>query len=300
MTHVMVPDGVLPWWLSAAGWVAALALLGFALWRLRSAPATRMVPLVGVMTALMVVIMSFELVPIGYELHLTALTGMVIGPWYGAIAALLFNILRALIGDGAFTNIGLNTGITWLEIALGAATFAALRPLAQRRHPALAAGAATFVSLLLATVAFVGVIALSTVDPGQLVATGAYDVEAGAFTAAPLAGGLFNVHLAEAHGEHETAAAAAEAARLGLVRFAVAILLLGTIGALIESVITGAITSFVARVRPALLGLRPAPFAAKERASPASPFPHREGGQGGGSDNSLPDAEATPVAHGVS
>src|SRR5262245_43306976 len=85
MTHVMVPDGVLPWWLSAAGWVLAAVLLGVALWRLRGQPAARMVPLVGVVTALMVVVMSFELVPIGYELHFTVLAGMIVGPWYGAI-----------------------------------------------------------------------------------------------------------------------------------------------------------------------------------------------------------------------
>jgi ABC-type Co2+ transport system permease subunit len=130
----MVPDGVFPWWLSAAGWALALALLAFATWRLRGVPAARRVPLVGVTTALMVVIMSFELVPIGYELHFTTLTGIIVGPWYGAVAALIFNLLRALLGDGAFTNIGLNTVITWIEIALGAALFAALRPLAGRRR----------------------------------------------------------------------------------------------------------------------------------------------------------------------
>ena len=119
MTHVMVPDGVLPWWLSAAGWLPALALLGVALWRLRGQPAAQMVPLVGVVTALMVVVMSFQFVPIGYEPHFTVLAGVLVGPWYGAIAALLFNVLRALLGDGAFTNIGLNTVITWLEIARG-------------------------------------------------------------------------------------------------------------------------------------------------------------------------------------
>jgi ABC-type Co2+ transport system permease subunit len=250
MTHVMVPDGVLPWWLSVAGWLAAAVLLGVALWRLRGQPAARMVPLVGVVTALMVVIMSFELVPIGYELHFTVLAGMLVGPWYGAVAALLFNILRALIGDGAFTNIGLNTTITWMEIATGAACWAVLRPLAQGR-PAVAAGLATFASLLLATVVFVGVVALSTVDPGELVETGAYDVSGGGFAASPLAGGLINVHLSEAHAEEETDGSG----DAGLLAFAGVIVVLGAIGAAIESVVVGAVVAFIARVRPALLGL---------------------------------------------
>jgi ABC-type Co2+ transport system permease subunit len=260
MTHVMVPDGVLPWWLSGAGWVAAALLLAFALWRLRSQPAARMVPLVGVVTALMVVVMSFELVPIGYEPHFTVLAGMLVGPWYGAIAALLFNLLRALIGDGAFTNIGLNMVVTWLEVALGATLWALLRPLARRRSVPLAAGLATFVSLLIATLAFVGLVALSTVDPGRLVETGAYDVRAGGFSDSPLAGGVISVRLAEGPAE-DAGAGQAEAppgtGGGGFAAFAVAVLVLGAIGALIESVVVGAVASFIARVRPALLGLQP-------------------------------------------
>jgi cobalt/nickel transport system permease protein len=252
MTHVMVPDGVLPWWLSAAGWVLAVALLAFAMWRLRGVPAARTVPLVGIMTALMVVIMSFELVPIGYELHFTVLTGIVIGPWYGAISAFIFNVLRALLGDGAFTNIGLNTVVTWIEIALGAAVFAAFRPLVRRWGPGPAAGAATFVALLVATFVFIGIIGLSTIDPSQAIHTGAYDVEAGGFKDSPLAEGIVSVRVTE----EQEAREAAE--RAGLGRFAVALLVLGLIGWTVEAVLVGAVAAFIARVRPGLLGLGPA------------------------------------------
>jgi ABC-type Co2+ transport system permease subunit len=257
----MVPDGVLPWWLSAAGWVVAAALLALALWRLRRVPATRMVPLVGVTTAMMAVIMSVELVPIGYELHLTVLTGMIVGPWYGVIAALLFNVLRALIGDGAWTNIGLNTAIIWLEIALGAAIWAALRPLAQRRSAALAAGIATFAALMIATGVFVGVIRLSTVNPLELAETGAYDAQTGGLKEAAFAKGIVKVQGLQGSEGAAGGEQAAAAERVGFQRFAVAIFLLAAVGALIEAVVTGAITAFVARVRPDLIGLRPAAFA---------------------------------------
>ena len=288
MTHVMVPDGVLPWWLSAAGWLGTAFRVAFSLWRLRGVPAARMVPLVGVMTALMVLIMSVELVPIGYELHFTVLTGIIIGPWFGAVAALLFNILRALIGDGAFTNIGLNTVIIWLEIALGAGLWALLRPFvrwpgpatgeaagpgpgdggpspapgtarARSLSPAVAAGLATFVSLVLATVVFVGLIGLSTVDPLQVVETGTYDVRAGGFADAPFAGGLLNVHVVEgpeAPPGPEGASGGADP-QPAFGAFALAVLALGALGALIEAVIVGAVAAFIARVRPELLGLRP-------------------------------------------
>jgi ABC-type Co2+ transport system permease subunit len=267
MTHVMVPDGVLPWWLTAAGWALAAALLGLALWRLRGVPAPRMVPLVGVTTAMMAVIMSVELVPIGYELHLTALTGMIVGPWYGVIAALLFNLLRALIGDGAWTNIGLNTTITWLEIALGAALWAALRPVAQRRS-ALAAGATTLAGLIVTTAVFVAIMGLSTVSPTAVFEVGAFDAQAGAFRPAPLSGGVVSVHAAE---RQDADAAPATDERAGFRQFAIAVMLLGAIGAAIEATFTGAIVAFIARVRPELLGLHRAPVEAEVRRAPLAP-----------------------------
>lgn len=252
MTHVMVPDGVLPWWLSASGWVLASLLIGIALWRLRGITAGRMVPVVAVMTALMVAIMSVELVPIGYELHLTVLSGMMLGPWYGAIAAVLFNVLRATIGDGAFTNIGLNTTITWTEIALGAALFAAIRPLAGRRFVAAAAGAITFVSLFAATIVFIACIGLSTINPAAAIHTGMFDVQAGAFNGSPMAEGLVSVNLTE---EHEEAGHDA-AEPLGMAPFTLWLLALGAIGWIVEAIITGAMVAFIARVRPELLGLQ--------------------------------------------
>ncbi|MBI3970646.1 MAG: energy-coupling factor ABC transporter permease [Chloroflexi bacterium] len=268
MTHIMVPDGVLPWWLSVAGWLIATGLLGVTLRRLRTVTSSRMVPLVAVMTALMVVVMSFELVPIGYELHLTVLTGLVIGPWYGAIAALLFNVLRAFIGDGAFTNIGLNTAVTWIEIALGAAFWAALRPPAQQGRPAVAAGAATFAGLLLSTLVFIGVMGISTVEPGELVETGAYDVAAVGFKESPFGGGLLSIHLSEPEraAGHDDSHGDATRESAGFARFALAALILGAIGALLEATLTGAIVAYIARVRPGLLDLHPTPA----RVRPAS------------------------------
>jgi ABC-type Co2+ transport system permease subunit len=199
---------------------------------------------------------------------------MIVGPWYGVVAAFLFNILRALIGDGAFTNIGLNTCIIWLEIALGAALWSALRPLAQRRSPALAAGIATFTALLLATAVFVGVIALSTVDPVRVAETGVYDARAGGFKDSPLSGGIFGVHFLEGAGGTAEAGeagdgAGAENTPVGLAAFAGVFFVLAAAGALIESVITGAVVSFIAKVRPHLLGLRPTPLRTTAVASPA-------------------------------
>jgi ABC-type Co2+ transport system permease subunit len=256
MTHIMVPDGVLPWWLPATGWLLAAALLSIAAWRVREAPAARMVPLAAVMTAVMVVVMSLEVVPIGYEPHLTVLTGILIGPWYGAMAAFLFNLLRALLGDGAFTNIGLNTMVTWIEIATGAAAYWALRPLLRRRRPALAAGIATVAGLFIATLVFIGVIGASRIDPAAAIHAGAFSVEAGGFQEGALSEGLLGVRLKEQRPAPEAPGRGVGWIDWsGFARFAAALLLLGAIGWSLEALLTGAIVAFIARVRPELLRL---------------------------------------------
>ena len=105
-------------------------------------------------------------------------------------------------------------------------------------------------------------------------------MQAGGFAESPLAGGLLSVHLAESHAGEGRGGGAVGA---GFLAFAGAILILGAIGALIEAIVVGAVVAFIARVRPALLGLagRPAP------PDPRSPPParahvHARGGHGPG------------------
>ena len=70
MSHIHIPDGVLPVWLVAAGWLLAIAILALITLRLRGADRGRQLPLLGVMAALMLVGMSTEIVPIGYHINL--------------------------------------------------------------------------------------------------------------------------------------------------------------------------------------------------------------------------------------
>ncbi len=254
MSHVMVPDGVLPLWLSAAGWAGAGLLVAVALWRVRGQDHRRLVPRLAVMTALMVVIMSFELVPLGYEPHLSALAGIVIGPWYGVPAALLFNLLRAMIGDGAVTNIGLNTVITALELAAGWALYRlALHVLGRRA--ATAAAAAAVGSLMLGTALFLAIIATAGLHPSRFSHAAALDGTTGSIRGNPFAAGIVNMHLPGA--EHEEGDIPGER-QAPFTRFAVAALLLASIGWVLEGALTAAIVSFLARVRPDLVQLVPA------------------------------------------
>ena len=251
MTHIMVGDGVLPWWISTGGLLGTGLLVSIALRWISRSGATRSIPATAVMTALMVVVMSIEFVPIGYELHGTVLAGIILGPWFAAISSLLFNGVRALLGDGAITNIGLNTMLTWLEMAVGWMVFSLLKPFAQRGRASLCGGIATAVSLAVSTLVFLAIIALSGVAPGRAIHTGAFDVASGTFDAAMLSEGLVDVHLPGASDHPEEVVA-------GLTPFtwfAFATILLGAIGWAIEGLVTGVTVAFLSRTRPGLVGM---------------------------------------------
>ncbi len=248
MTHIMVPDGVFPIWIWALGWAGTAALVGVIVLRARRDDLAQKIPLIGVMAAAMTVAMSFALVPIAYELHLTVLAGILLGPLYGFIAGLIFMVLRWLMGDGAVTLIGINALLMGVEIALGYYLFRGLlRALAARAS--LAGGVSAFIALALTTVLFLGVVAAANVNPfqGEMGELGAYDVETGTLQD-PLAEGLVALHVFEGeHEEHEEAPTIM--GESPFLVYARAVLLLGLIGWVLESIVVGLIVGFLARVR---------------------------------------------------
>ena len=119
MSHIHIPDGILPLWLVAAGWALTLALLYLSARRLSGPEARRKIPLLGVMAAVMLVGMSTEFVPIAYHVNLAVLAGIIVGPAMGFLAAFIVDLILALFGHGGITVVGLNTLIIGAECALG-------------------------------------------------------------------------------------------------------------------------------------------------------------------------------------
>src|SRR5574340_1832298 len=115
LSHVHIPDGVLPLWLWAAGWLAAMLLLAVASRLGARADSRRAVPLVGAVSALVLVSMSSEIVPIAYHINLTVLAGTLLGPWLGVISSFIVVLTLALLGHGGVTVVGLNTLIISTE-----------------------------------------------------------------------------------------------------------------------------------------------------------------------------------------
>jgi cobalt/nickel transport system permease protein len=60
-----------------------------------------------VMVAVMLVVQS---IPLGvpYHMNLSALTGIMLGPWWALLSILVTNIAQAAFGHGGITIVGLN------------------------------------------------------------------------------------------------------------------------------------------------------------------------------------------------
>jgi cobalt/nickel transport system permease protein len=219
MTHMHIPDGVLPVWLWALGFLLMALFMGISLYRLRGKDRKKQIPLLGALSAAMLVAMSLEIVPIAYHINLTVVTGILLGPALGFVAAFIVNFMLALVGHGGITVLGLNTLMLGAEAVLGHTFFSFLG----RRLPLFwRAALATVLTLFITTGLLVGIVAVSNMNPAV-------------FT--------------EGHGHEE----GGHEGPVSVERFAAMVLGLGALGWIIEAAITGAVVRFMAQVKPELL-----------------------------------------------
>jgi cobalt/nickel transport system permease protein len=218
MTHMHIPDGILPVSIWFFGLLLMALAVGFSLFRLRNRNQMKNIPLLGAVSAVMLVAMSLEILPLAYHINLSVVAGILLGPALGFLAAFLANLILALMGHGGITVIGLNTMLLGSEAVLGHTFFYLLR----RRLPVFwRAAIATVMTLFITTLMLIGIVALSHIDPGVM--------------------------------SHEHGQEAVARGTLAISTFAVMVLSLGSLGWIIEAAITGAVISFISRVKPDLI-----------------------------------------------
>lgn len=247
MSHLHIPDGVLPLWLVLLGWGITALLLAFITRRLRAEEMTRRLPLLGVISALMLISMSAEIAPIAYHINLSIIAGILLGPALGFLAAFLANLILAFFGHGGITVVGLNTLVIGFEVTLGHYGYRLCRALLRGQRPGLAAGLTTAPVLLLSTLLMIGIVAVSNVQPARYI------------HAEPGGSGALHFHAPweKEHGE-EPAAPAEAKGTTNIRTFATLVLSLGVIGWILESLVNALIISYVARIRPDLTDGAPA------------------------------------------
>lgn len=176
MSHIHIPDGVIPAFWAAFGYVATGVILAVALLAIKRADRRALVPRIGVMAALMMAAMSVPLGFLPYHINLTALTAVILGPWAGFVAVFIANLMLALVVHGGITTVGLNTLVIGAEVFASWTVFrgillvlrvvrrAKLADLSARAVAGIAA-VATVAALMLSTSLMIGVVAMTQVDP---------------------------------------------------------------------------------------------------------------------------------------
>jgi cobalt/nickel transport system permease protein len=238
MSHIHFPDGVLPVWLWASGFIVAV-LIGSILLRLtKKEEMTRRLPLLGMMAAAMVLGASVEIVPIAYHVNLTVISGILLGPSLIFLATFVVNVILALFGHGGITVIGLNTLTLSIEGILGYFLFHLFWKVFKRLAPTTFL--ATFIALLFSTFAMIGVVSLGTSHYEELI-----HQERGK--------GIVGFEFGKENEEHSKEGIPEK--EVNLERFIAVILPLGFIGWILEGVITTFICRYIHRLRPDLLHL---------------------------------------------
>lgn len=247
MSHLHIPDGVLPAWLVVLGWAVTLALLLLAARQVEAADRRRL-PLLGMVAALMLVGMTVELVPLGYHINLSVVAGILLGPALAFLAAFVVDLILGLFGHGGVTVVGLNTLVIGAEAILGWAFFRAMRrAFGARLSSGARAGLTTLLSLLTSTLLMIGLVAASGINPGaQTPHAAAVEAEANELVFRnPLGQGLIVWEITPAERD--------EAHELDLATFAALVLGLGAVGWVLEATLVGLLVGYVHRLRPDLL-----------------------------------------------
>lgn len=216
MTHLHIPDGILPIWLWVSGFVAVSIVLAIIVAFFHSIDMRKQIPLLGAISAVMLIAMSIPELPlIGYHINLSVAAGILLGPALGFVASFIANLILAFTGHGGITVIGLNTILLGSEAVLGHALFSLFR----KRVPVFwSAAVSTTLTLFTTTLLLIGIVAIANVNPAAF------------------------------EHEHE------HAAGISVSTFAAIVISFGSIGWIIESAVTGAVIRFISRVKPDLLG----------------------------------------------
>jgi cobalt/nickel transport system permease protein len=192
VAHIHLQDGTLPLFWAALWWGLALVLIGVSLYLLRRRPfEPARLTLAALCTATVFALFQVE-IPVfgGVHLSLMPLTGILLGPLLGLLAALVANIFSAAVGHGGWSVIGANLLVNATEVVTAYAIF---RATARTNASIFARGAAaTFIGLFASTLVMIGIVTLSGIQgvtqgegaiAGSMLLVGGANLVVGAFEA---------------------------------------------------------------------------------------------------------------------
>lgn len=232
MSHLHIPDGVLPGWLVMIGWILTAMILALSIYRTRHTEIKRKIPLIGIISALMIVCMTIPIVPIAYHINLSVVAGIILGPAIAFISIFIVDLIIAMFGHGGITVVGLNTMVVGAEAFIGFYLFQLFMAIIGRDSIMWSSGLAAVISLILSTTILVGIIYSSQLNPEIVIGI---------------------------EGDNTTEQVKNEDIPEELVKginiksYAKTLLVLLGIGWMLEGIITAFVIKYVSRVRPDLI-----------------------------------------------
>jgi cobalt/nickel transport system permease protein len=248
MSHLHIPDGVLPLWLWLLGYILLSIYFILGTFYIKNFKKQSKFPLISIMTALMLLTMSIPLpFPVPYHINLSVLTGIILGPILSFFAIFTTNLILAFVVHGGITAIGLNTLVISIEAAFGYLIFKFFYKKTDKIF--LSAFTATVLALLVSTFLNIGIVYTGTHNFSVLAHHRHHNC------------GLFKhnhekevihkennfEHNEKHHNEHEE--------KFNIKKFFFMMFTFGLIGWILEAFLTGFIVSYIKKVKPDILNL---------------------------------------------
>ncbi len=234
MSHIHIPDGIIAIWL----WIFGYLIVGIyflAMYKhFKTAARHKKIAIISVLGALMLLSMSIPIpFALPYHLNLSALSGVLAGPFYAGLAIFCVVLILALVGHGGITIVGLNTIVLTAEAAIAFLLFRLSRKIFKKIFPA------AFISVFIS-------LAISTFLTVAIVYAGTQNLEYATHQ---------HCHKCEScgHSHKFVNQAGKKPETFDIKRFITLILITGGFGWTLESLISAFIISYISRVKPDLL-----------------------------------------------
>jgi cobalt/nickel transport system permease protein len=165
VAHIHLEDGSFSLFWVLAWWVAALLIVGLALFLLRSKnkPDPKKITIAAFVTAAAFAIFQVQ-IPVagGVHLNLTPLIGILTGPFIGTLVVFIVNFFSAAIGHGGWGLIGANVVINFTEVLVSWFVFRSMKSITTDLFSR--AGIATFAGLFAGNLVMIAVILVSGIQ----------------------------------------------------------------------------------------------------------------------------------------
>ena len=235
MSHIHIPDGILPIWILILGWILTCLFLYISIKKIRKHETAQKLPYIGMVSALMIIAMMIEIVPIAYHFNFSVLAGIILGPSLAFISVFIVDIIIALFGHGGITVVGLNSLVLGLEAMAGFYCFRFFISIIKNQNSQFySACSATICSLILSTLLMIGFISLVKVSA-------IYNLNHAAVKI---------VKTDKSTIQHSEKSLAHE---INVHRFTKTIILMSSIGWVLESLMTGLIIKYLYRINPGII-----------------------------------------------